>query len=41
MLVLVRDAYTETAVLGRLFLGGTCICYTLEKRSKAIPYVEF
>ena len=37
MLVLVRDAYTETAVLGRLFFGGTCICYTLENRSKAIP----
>ena len=37
MLVLVRDAYTETAVLGRLFLGGTCICYTIENRSKAIP----
>ena len=37
MLVLVRDAYTETAVLGRLFLGGTCICYTLENRLKAIP----
>ena len=32
-----RDAYTETAVLGRLFFGGTCICYTLENRSKAIP----
>lgn len=37
MLVLVRDAYTETAVLGRLFLGGTCIAYTCENRSKAIP----
>ena len=37
MLVLVRDAYTDTAVLGRLFLGGTCICYTLENRSKVIP----
>ena len=37
MLVLVRDAYTEAAILGRLFLGGTCICYTLENRSKAIP----
>ena len=37
MLVLVRDAFTETAILGRLFLGGTCICYTLENRSKAIP----
>jgi hypothetical protein len=37
MLVLVRDAYTETAILGRLFLGSTCICYTLENRSKSIP----
>ena len=37
MLVLVRDAYTETAVLGRLFLGSTCICYTLENAQKAIP----
>lgn len=37
MLVLVRDTFTETAILGRLFLGGTCICYTLENRSKAIP----
>ena len=32
-----RDAFTETAILGRLFLGGTCICSTLENRSKAIP----
>jgi len=37
MLVLVRDAFTETVVLGRLFFGCTCICYTLENRSKAIP----
>ncbi len=37
MLVIVRDTFTETAILGRLFLGGTCICYTLENRSKAIP----
>lgn len=37
MLVLVRDAYTETAILGRLFLGSTCICFTLENRAKAIP----
>lgn len=37
MLVLVRDAFTETAILGRLFLGGTCICSTLENRLKAIP----
>jgi hypothetical protein len=37
VLVLVRDTFTETAILGRLFLGGTCICFTLENRSKAIP----
>lgn len=37
MLVLVRDSYTETAILGRLFLGATCICFTLENRAKAIP----
>ena len=37
MLVLVRDTFTETAILGRLFLGATCICFTLENRSKAIP----
>lgn len=37
MLVLVRDTFTETAILGRLFLGSTCICFTLENRSKAIP----
>lgn len=37
MLVIVRDTFTETAILGRLFLGGTCICFTLENRSKAIP----
>ena len=37
MLVLVRDTFTETAILGRLFLGGTCICFTLENRAKAIP----
>lgn len=37
MLVIVRDTFTETAILGRLFLGGTCICFTLENRAKAIP----
>jgi hypothetical protein len=37
VLVLVRDTFTETAILGRLFLGSTCICFTLENRSKAIP----
>ena len=38
MLVLVRDTFTETAILGRLFLEGTCICFTLENRAKAIPF---
>lgn len=37
MFTLVRDKRTETAVLGRLFIGGTCICYTLENAAKAIP----
>lgn len=37
MLVLVRDTFTETSILGRLFLEGTCICFTLENRAKAIP----
>lgn len=37
MLVLVRDTFTETAILGRLLFGETCICFTLENRAKAIP----
>lgn len=37
MLVLVREKRTEKAVLGRLFLGGTFICFTLENAAKAIP----
>lgn len=37
MFTLVRDKRTETAILGRLFMGGTCICYTLENAAKAIP----
>ena len=37
MFTLVRDKRTETAVLGRLFMGDTCICYTLENAAKAIP----
>ena len=37
MFTLVRDKRTETTILGRLFMGGTCICYTLENASKAIP----
>ena len=37
MFTLVRDKRTKTAILGRLFIGGTCICYTLENAQKAIP----
>jgi hypothetical protein len=37
MFTLVRDKRTGTAILGRLFMGDTCICYTLENAQKAIP----
>ena len=37
MFTLVRYTRTETAILGRLFIGDTCICYTLENAQKAIP----
>ena len=37
MFTLVRDKRTGTAILGRLFIGDTCICYTLENAQKAIP----
>lgn len=37
MLVLVRDKTAGTAVLGRLFLGSTFICFTLENAAKVIP----
>ena len=37
MFVLIRDNRTKTAILGRLFLGGVVIAYTLENASKAIP----
>lgn len=37
MFTLVRIKRTEKAVLGQLFFGGTCICYTLENAAKAIP----
>ena len=37
MFVLIRDNRTKTAILGRLFLGGVVIAYTLENAAKAIP----
>ncbi len=37
MLTLIRDVRTDKAVLGRLFLNGQLVCYTLENAAKAIP----
>lgn len=37
MFTLIRDKRTEKAILGRLFLGGVVIAYTLENAAKAIP----
>lgn len=36
MLVLIRDIRTETTVMGKLFLNGAFICYTLENSAKSI-----
>ena len=37
MLTLIRDVRTDKAVLGRLFLNGQLVCYTLENSVKLIP----
>lgn len=37
MLALIRDIRTDKAVLGRLYLNGQMVCYTLENAAKAIP----
>ena len=37
MLTLIREIRTEKAILGRLFLNGQMVCYTLENAAKAIP----
>ena len=37
MLTLVREIRTEKAILGRLFLNGQMVCYTLENAAKAVP----
>lgn len=37
MLEIVRDIRTDKAVLGRLYLNGCMICYTLENSAKLIP----
>lgn len=37
MLAIVREIRTEKAILGRLYLNGQMVCYTLENAAKAIP----
>ena len=37
MLTLIRDAKSDTTVLGRLFLNGAFLCWTCENAAKAIP----
>ena len=37
MLTIVREIRTERAILGRLFLNGQMVCYTLENAAKAVP----
>ena len=37
MLTIVREIRTEKAILGRLFLNGQMVCYTLENAAKAVP----
>ena len=37
MLTLIRQVRTEKAVLGRLYLNGAFVCFTLENAAKAIP----
>jgi hypothetical protein len=37
MLTIVREIRTEKAILGRLYLNGQMVCYTLENAAKAVP----
>lgn len=36
-LTLIRDVKVDKAVLGKLYLNGGLVCYTLENAAKAIP----
>lgn len=36
-LTLIRDVKGDKAILGKLYLNGALVCYTLENSSKAIP----
>ena len=37
MLTLIRDVKGDEAFLGKLYLNGAIVCYTLENAAKAIP----
>lgn len=37
MLTLIRDINGDKAILGKLYLNGALVCYTLENAAKAIP----
>ena len=37
MLTLIRDVKGGKAILGKLYLNGAIVCYTLENAAKAIP----
>ncbi len=36
-LTLIRDIKGDNAILGKLYLNGALVCYTLENAAKAIP----
>ncbi len=36
-LTLIRDVKGDKAIMGKLYLNGAIICYTLENAAKAIP----
>lgn len=36
-LTLIRDVKVDKAILGKLYLNGAIVCYTLENAAKAIP----
>lgn len=37
LLTLIRDIKGDKAILGKLYLNGAIVCYTLENAAKAIP----
>lgn len=37
LLTLIRDVKGDKAILGKLYLNGAIVCYTLENAAKAIP----